>query len=122
MDDLNQYPIIALNDALARVGGRKPLLAKLLNAYAASPRKDELTTALSNRNIEAVITEAHAIKGVALNLSLVRLEKCVEEKQAKKEGGAELESVFDQIDASLVIQVIDETVEEISVTSEALKN
>ena len=123
MNELNAYPLISIDESLARVGGRKPLLIKLLNAYIANPRKDEFVSAFAAKDMEAAGMVLHTIKGVAANLSLTRLTKCMEHlegvyKESKANGSTDL---FDKTDHTGATAIIDDTIAEVAVAMEALK-
>jgi|GEM_PF-5065024 len=122
MEGFNQYQLIALDDALKRVGNRKPLLIKLLNAFINNPRYNEILLAYEERNLEAVAIALHTLKGVASNLSLERLYKCVESleiifKDAVNQGDV---SVFDRTNGIDIAQIAKDTVNEVSKVIETL--
>jgi len=73
MDNYDDLPYIDVEEALVRLGNRKPLLQKLLLSFIADPKCDEFLVALESRDLQASVHAAHTVKGIAANLSLPRL-------------------------------------------------
>ncbi|MCL2703524.1 MAG: Hpt domain-containing protein [Defluviitaleaceae bacterium] len=123
MDDFNQFPIISLDEGLARVGNRKPLFARLLGTFMTNPRDDELLKAFESGDIEAAVMTLHTIKGVAANLSLTRLKKYAEalEIMFKKARDENDTGVFGRVAAEDAIRMIRETVNEAAGIIDTLK-
>ena len=69
--DVKEY--IDVDDALKRVGGNMGLYQKLLGRFAESNQLEELENLLASGNMEDATRMAHTIKGVAANLSLLKL-------------------------------------------------
>ena len=93
---------IDVNDALSRVGGNMTLYKRLLGRFVDGNLYDELVKTLQNGDIEESARQAHSIKGVSANLSLVKihalsieLEKMVKESADYSSCMAELKQVFD---------------------------
>ena len=123
MDDFSQYPIINIDDGLARVANKKALYARLLGTFINNPRENEIMGAVENKDLEAAVMAAHTVKGVAANLSLSRLQKYTEHlehmfKDAKDAGDA---SVFEQVDTAAISAVFSETVTEVAGVVETFK-
>lgn len=64
---------IDYEDALERFGGNETLFKKLAAKYADDPHFEGLVTALERDDAPAAYQEAHALKGVAGNLSFSAL-------------------------------------------------
>jgi HPt (histidine-containing phosphotransfer) domain-containing protein len=77
MDNTNQtfeqYPLINLEEGLGRTMNNKKLFARLLNSFISNTMEDALLTSIREKNLETALSTAHALKGVAANLSLLRL-------------------------------------------------
>jgi len=71
MDLNSEY--IDVNDALNRVGGNMDLYKRLLKRFIEGNQMDELSKALESGNPEEGARLAHTVKGVAANLSLIKL-------------------------------------------------
>ena len=65
---------INVDDALKRVGGNIGLYHKLLGRFVEGNQLDELEKAFEDGNMEDASRMAHTIKGVAANLSLLKLQ------------------------------------------------
>ena len=64
---------IDLDDALSRIGGNMALYKKLLGRFLEGNHYDELENVLNGGNIEDALRQAHSLKGVSANLSLVKI-------------------------------------------------
>jgi len=64
---------IDVKDALNRVGGNMDLYKRLLKRFVEGTQLGELNTVLQAGNAEEASRLAHTIKGVAANLSLIKL-------------------------------------------------
>jgi len=62
-----------VDDALKRIGGNMGLYIKLLGRFVEDCQLDELEKALKKNEFTEASRMAHTIKGVAANLSLVKL-------------------------------------------------
>lgn len=74
MDVKSFYDSIGGNyaDALSRLMN-DALITRFLGKFKATQNLDALKEAINNNDLEKVFTEAHTLKGVALNLSLSKL-------------------------------------------------
>jgi HPt (histidine-containing phosphotransfer) domain-containing protein len=75
---LPHFPGIDLQLALAHLGGRKPLLKRILKLFREKQGihfADEFSAALNARNWDAASLLAHSLKGVARTLAADKLEK-----------------------------------------------
>lgn len=60
-------------EAMERFGGNEALFVRLASKYANDPHFDRLEAAMASGDTAAAEREAHSLKGVAGNLSFVRL-------------------------------------------------
>lgn len=60
-------------EAMERFGGNESLFVRLASKYADDPHFDALEAAMASGDAAAAEREAHSLKGVAGNLSFVRL-------------------------------------------------
>ena len=67
----NNY--IDFDSALRRIGGNEGLFRKLLTIFQKDVKIEELYTAIESNNLNEIAVTAHTIKGVAANLSLIKL-------------------------------------------------
>ena len=116
MENFNQYPIISLEDGLKRVANKKPLFARVLGTFTANTRENELFDAIDGKDLAAAVMVTHTIKGVAANLSLIRLQKYTEEletqfKNAKESGDT---GIFDAVDKAVGSKIFKDTLEEVT--------
>ena len=116
-NDFSMFPLVALEEGLARVANKKSLYARLLNVFSADPKDKPLLEAFENRDLDAAYAAAHTIKGMAANLSLARLVKYTEMleslfKQGKDAGDI---SVFDRVKSEDFTRIVQDTVDEIAV-------
>jgi len=96
----NEY--INTDDALSRVGGNMSLYKRLLGRFVDGDLYDELVKALQSGDTEESTRQAHSLKGVSANLSLVKintlsveLEKLVKENADYSSCLAELKQAYE---------------------------
>jgi len=113
---------INVDDALKRVGGNIGLYHKLLGRFVEGNQLDELEKAFEDGDTEGASRMAHTIKGVAANLSLVKLQSVSAElehivKDSLDHAGklSELRDVY-----SVTVQVISELTTAYRTSEEAL--
>jgi HPt (histidine-containing phosphotransfer) domain-containing protein len=88
--DFDQYPLINIEEGLGRTMNNKKLFAKLLNSFISNTMENDLLTAFGDKNLKNALSAAHALKGVAANLSLLRLRHYIAWiEQELKTGGLE---------------------------------
>jgi len=97
--DNNEY--MNLDDALTRIGGNLGLYKKLLVRFVDGNHFDALHNALVAGDLEEALRQAHALKGVSANLSLIKisslsleLEQKLKENQDFSDCLTELEQAF----------------------------
>ena len=71
--DSAQNEYIDLPAALGRVRGNKKLYRRMLDMFLSSTEFDVLEQCLSQGDLEGAVAPAHAIKGIAGNLSFIKL-------------------------------------------------
>jgi signal transduction histidine kinase/DNA-binding NarL/FixJ family response regulator len=107
MDD---QPGIDVEAALARLGGNRSLLARLLAEFAKSQAGavTAIRLALGHDAVEEATRHAHTLKGVAGNLSALRLaaEASAVETQLRKGETADLAPLLARLDAAMA-EVVD---------------
>ncbi|MDR1703806.1 MAG: hypothetical protein LBS19_03865 [Clostridiales bacterium] len=88
MESFEQYPFIDVEEGLGRTMNNKKLYAKLLNTFIKNTMESALLAAIGEKNLEAALSTAHAIKGVTANLSLLRLRYYITwlERELKTDG------------------------------------
>jgi len=74
MDEINNE-LVDVKDALSRIGGSMDLYKRLLGQFTGGNYIDPLEEALHTGAMEEAAKSIHALKGVAANLSLVKLSK-----------------------------------------------
>ena len=67
---------IDMNDALSRIGGNMALYKKLLGRFLEGNNYEELEKVLIAGSAEDALRQAHSLKGVSANLSLVKINEC----------------------------------------------
>lgn len=118
--DFTQFPLIAVNEGLMRVGNRKPLFVKLLGTFVANPRGDVLCDALEKKDLSEAAMAAHTVKGMAANLALTRLTKYAEALEGHLKDAKD-ESAFDQLCPIAANNLFSDTVEEVKSVIATLK-
>lgn len=114
MGTFDGYPCIDLNEGINRVGGNKKLYSRLLNTFITNTREQELLDAINAKDYSKTAMAAHAIKGVAANLSFLRLrffaasiEEAVNNAKATEDA-----AVFDTFDTAEINRIIGDTLAE----------
>jgi len=79
--------LINVEDALKRIGGNMDLYKRLLNQFTGGNHIDPLEEALSVGAADDAARLAHTLKGVASNLSLIKLTAAATELEHKIKGG-----------------------------------
>ncbi|MCL2126549.1 MAG: Hpt domain-containing protein [Oscillospiraceae bacterium] len=96
----NEY--FDLDDALSRIGGNMGLYKRLLGRFIEGNHYEALETALQSGDKEEAARQAHSLKGVSANLSLVKiralsveLEQLIKDDADHTECLAALKQAFD---------------------------
>ena len=74
---------IDVADALARIRGNEKLFKLLLSSFLADTSYNDLETHIGNNDIDSAARSAHALKGIAANLSMPALHKAVAELEGQ---------------------------------------
>ena len=77
---------IDLDDALARVGGNLGLYKRLLGRFIEGNNFEPLENAIKSGDMEEASRQAHSIKGVSANLSLVKIRTAALDLEQKIKG------------------------------------
>jgi HPt (histidine-containing phosphotransfer) domain-containing protein len=93
--DANVY--INAEDGAKRVGGNIALYKKLLGRFVEGNYVDSLATELQSGNIEAAAALAHTIKGVAANLSLVKVNSISAALESALKNGLPHDELFQEL-------------------------
>ena len=91
--DINKE-IIDVQDALKRIGGSMDLYKRLLNQFSGGDHIEPLEEALSTGAMEEASRMIHTLKGVAANLSLIRLSASASELEQKVKNGLDHSDAF----------------------------
>jgi len=94
--DVNKE-IIDVQDALKRIGGSMDLYKRLLNQFSGGDHIDPLEEALSTGAMEEAARLIHSLKGVAANLSLIKLSAASKELEDKIKGGLDHSNTFTEL-------------------------
>ena len=95
------HEYVDIKDALKRIGGSMDLYKRLLTQFTGGDHIDPLEEALSTGAMEEASRLIHTLKGVAANLSLVKLSTIAGDLEHKVKSGldhsesfAELKNVY----------------------------
>ena len=87
MENINSVEYVDLDDALSRIGGNMSLYKRLLERFISGNQYEELVRVLQSGNVEDAVRQAHSLKGVSANLSLVKIRMLsIELEQLIKDG------------------------------------
>ena len=109
--DVNKE-LIDVQDALKRIGGSMDLYKRLLNQFTGGDHIDPLEEALSTGAFEEASRMIHSLKGVAANLSLLKLTGTAKELEEKIKNGLDHSNAFAELKHTYY-----ETSQEISIIS-----
>ena len=70
--DFNEK-LVDIDDGLSRLGGNMTLYKRLLGRFIAGNHYDALDVAVQSGDVEEVSRQAHTLKGVSANLSLIKV-------------------------------------------------
>jgi len=89
--------IIDVQDALKRIGGSMDLYKRLLNQFTGGDHIDPLEEALSTGALDEASRLIHTLKGVAANLSLIKLSAAAKELEEKVKDGLDHSNTFAEL-------------------------
>ena len=95
MDINKEY--VDVQDALKRIGGSMDLYKRLLNQFTGGDHIDPLEEALNTGAMEDASRMIHTLKGVAANLSLVKLSATASELEHKVKNGLDHSDAFAEL-------------------------
>jgi len=95
--EINRDDYVNVTDALKRIGGSMDLYKRLLKQFTGGDHISPLEEALSTGAVEDATRLIHTLKGVAANLSLVKLSTIAGELEHKVKSGAEHSETFEEL-------------------------
>jgi len=101
--DINHEEYVDVKDALKRIGGSMDLYKRLLNQFSGGDHINPLEEALSSGAMEDAARLIHTLKGVAANLSLVKLSTVAGELEHKVKNGIDLSDSFAELKNAYLI-------------------
>ena len=93
----SNHDYINVADALKRIGGSMDLYKRLLNSFTGGNHIDPLEEALNTGAMEEASRLIHTLKGVAANLSLVKLSAVASELEHKVKDGLDHSETFAEL-------------------------
>jgi len=100
--DIN-HEYVNVTDALKRIGGSMDLYKRLLNSFTGGDHIDPIEEALSTGAMEEASRLIHTLKGVAANLSLVKLSTLAGELDQKVKNGLDHSETFAELKHAYLI-------------------
>jgi len=88
---------IDVQDALKRIGGSMDLYKRLLNQFTGGDHIDPLEEALSVGAMDEASRLIHSLKGVAANLSLVKISTLAADLEHKVKDGMDHSATFNEL-------------------------
>lgn len=93
MGDFSAY--VNLTESLGRIGGNKKILLMLLDKFEKDKNYDELINAVESGDISKSANAAHAIKGMAANLSMPVLYDAATNYEKELKAGSHVPELFE---------------------------
>ena len=94
---------IDVQDALKRIGGSMDLYKRLLNQFTGGDHIDPLEEALNIGAMDEASRLIHTLKGVAANLSLIKLSELAGELEHKVKNGLDHSETFTELKHAYLI-------------------
>jgi len=91
------HEYVDVKDALKRIGGSMDLYKRLLTQFTGGDHIDPLEEALSTGAVEEAARLIHTLKGVAANLSLVKLSTIASDLEHKIKNGLDHSETFAEL-------------------------
>jgi len=101
--DIRSEDYVDVSDALKRIGGSMDLYKRLLGQFTGGDHIDPLEEALSVGATEEAARLIHTLKGVAANLSLVKLSTTAAELEHKIKSGLDHSDSFQELKSTYYI-------------------
>ena len=101
--ELGEY--IDVDDALSRIGGNMSLYKRLLARFVEGNHFEELERILQSGNMEDSARQAHSIKGVSANLSLVKIRALSVELEQLIKNNADYSSCLEELKQAFAVTV-----------------
>jgi len=95
--EINRDDYVNVQDALKRIGGSMDLYKRLLNQFTGGDHIDPLEEALNTGATEEASRLIHTLKGVAANLSLIKLSEISSELEHKVKNGVDHSETFTEL-------------------------
>ena len=95
--DINRDEYVNVADALKRIGGSMDLYKRLLNQFTGGDHIDPLEEALNTGAMEEASRLIHTLKGVAANLSLIKLSTIAGDLEHKVKNGIDHSDAFTEL-------------------------
>jgi len=102
--DINQ-DYVNVQDALKRIGGSMDLYKRLLKSFTGGDHIDPLEEALNTGATEEAARLVHTLKGVAANLSLMKISIKASELEHSFKNGKDYSEVFAELKDAYYITV-----------------
>jgi len=97
---MDTIDFIDIDAALKRVGGNMGLYKRLLNTFTSGDYSEKILSAFQNSDMEDADRQVHALKGVAANLSLIKLHNiCIELEKMIKAGESDFTTILSEMKA-----------------------
>ena len=94
---INGEVYIDIDDALKRVGGNMDLYKRLLGRFVEGNHFEGLSEAIQKGETEESERQAHTIKGVGANLSLVKVATLSADLEQLLKAGSDISALFEDL-------------------------
>ena len=109
VDPVSGLPYVDAAEGMGRIGGNKALFLRLLDTFIKDVNWEKLNNFLKEGNLPDAAAAAHAIKGMAANLSMKALSAKAAELEALLKSGASDDGILAQL-----AEVYQETLNEVA--------
>jgi len=100
---VNPEEYVDVKDALKRIGGSMDLYKRLLNTFTGGDHIDPIEEALNTGAMDEASRLLHTLKGVAANLSLIKLASIASDLEHKIKEGEEFSDSFAELQQAYYI-------------------
>ena len=101
--DSTQNEYIDVDDALSRIGGNMSLYQRLLGRFVDGNLYEELVKTLQQGDFEESTRQAHSLKGVSANLSLVKIRSLSIELEQLLKDNADYSSCLSELKEAFTV-------------------